>query len=94
MDSRTRDLATVEQWRNTRIEAVSSAAAGQLAAVLSHSTPEQGLVYVVKLLDVHPKLGKVSGRRLMANLGIDAFARVADLTTHQKEALLRECGEL
>lgn len=93
MDSRTKDLATVAQWRNTRVEAVARAASGHLAEVIDHPTPEQGLVYVVKLLDVHPKLGKVSGRRLMAQLGIDSFARVADLTAAHKQALLRECGE-
>ena len=93
MDSRTRDLATVARLRNVRIEAVNEAARGNVAEILRHPTPEQGFVYVVKLLDVHPKLGKVSGRRLMAKLGIAPFARVSDLTADQVVQLLRECGD-
>ncbi len=93
MDSRTRDLATVAQWRNARVRAVEEAASGRLSAVISDPTPEQGFVYVVKLLDVHPRLGKVAGRRLMAQLGIEPFARVSELSSDQLAALVRECGE-
>lgn len=93
MDTRTRDLATVARLRNARVEAVGDAERGNIAKILRDPTPEQRFVYVVKLLDVHPQLGKVSGRRLMATLGIAAFARVSDLTTNQISELLRECGE-
>jgi hypothetical protein len=93
MDSRTRDLATVAQWRNARVRSVEEAAAGRLRDIVVAPSPEQGFVYVVKLLDVHPRLGKVSGRRLMAQLGIEPFARVSELTSDQVAALLRECGE-
>lgn len=93
MDTRTSDLATVEQWRRARVDAVAQSASGHLLKVLSDPTPEQGFVYVVKLLDVHPRLGKVSGRRLMASLGIGPFARVSDLSSAQRDAVLAECGE-
>lgn len=93
MDSRTKDLATVARLRNVRIEAVGQAELGNIAGILSDPTPEQAFVYVVKLLDVHPRLGKVSGRRLMARLGIAPFARVSDLTNEQIVQLIRECGD-
>ncbi len=93
MDSRTRDLATVARLRNVRIEAVGQAEIGNIEGILRNPTPEQGFVYVVKLLDVHPRLGKVSGRRLMARLGIAPFARVSDLTSDHVVQLLRECGD-
>ena len=93
MDTRTRDLATVARLRNARVEAVHEAQRGHLARILRDPTPEQRFVYVVKLLDVHPRLGKVSGRRLMATLGIVPFARVSDLTENQITQLLRECGD-
>ena len=45
-------------------------------------------MYVVKLLDVSPRLGKVAGRRLMADLGIEPLSRVRDLTDPQRSALI------
>lgn len=93
MDSRTRDLATVARLRTVRIEAVHASERGHLDEILRRPTPDQGFVYVVKLLDVHPRLGKVSGRRLMARLGIAPFARVSDLTKEQVAKILDECGD-
>lgn len=93
MDTRTRDLATVQQWRQARVDAVEQSAAGRLSSIFTQPTSDQGFVYVVKLLDVHPRLGKVSGRRLMARLGIGPFARVSELTDQEKHAVLAECGE-
>jgi hypothetical protein len=37
---------------------------------------------------VSPRLGKVAGRRLMAELGIAALARVRELTVDQRRALI------
>ena len=93
MDTRTRDLATVARLRNARLDAVGEAERGDIATILRDPTPEQSFVYVVKLLDVHPRLGKVSGRRLMATLGIAPFARVSDLTESHITELVRACGD-
>ena len=49
---------------------------------------KEAQVYVVKLLDVSPRLGKVAGRRLMAELGIASLARVHELTDDQRRALI------
>ncbi|MCE2818601.1 MAG: hypothetical protein LW686_08130, partial [Ilumatobacteraceae bacterium] len=50
-------------------------------------------IYVVKLLDVHPALGKVSGRRLFADLGVVPFTRVCQLTSSQRSGILTAVGE-
>jgi len=47
----------------------------------------------VKLLDVHPALGKVVGRRLMDTLGLPPFITVAQLSSSQHAAILSACGE-
>lgn len=88
------DHALVESLRAARRAAVARSAERDVARVLDLPADDPGSrVYVVKLLDVHPALGKVTGRRLMGELGIDPFARVVDLTGHQRLAILEACGE-
>jgi hypothetical protein len=50
-------------------------------------------VYLVKLLDVHPALGKVVGRRLMDTLALPSFVTVSQLDSTQQKAILTACGE-
>jgi hypothetical protein len=89
MESTNTDMEVVAQLRNARVAAVLESSKGNLADVLeaTHDSNE-AQVYVVKLLDVSPRLGKVAGRRLMAELGIAALARVHELTEPQRRALI------
>jgi len=89
MESTNTDMEVVAQLRNARVAAVLESSKGNVADVLEapHDSYE-AQVYVVKLLDVSPRLGKVAGRRLMAELGIAALARVQDLTEQQRRALI------
>lgn len=95
METRTKDLETVSRLRTARVAAVSRSRSGDVESVLlsDHSSLE-AQVYVVKLLDVYPALGKVAGRRLMAELGIAPLARVADLTSQQLSKLQTSIGGL
>ena len=89
MDSTNTDIEVVARLRSARVAAVLESSNGNIAAVLEapHDSYE-AQVYVVKLLDVSPRLGKVAGRRLMAELGIAALARVQDLTEDQRRELI------
>lgn len=93
MDTRSRDLETISHIRTARRDAVERSRSGNLASVLDTSDEYEKCVYVVKLLDVHPALGKVKGRRLLSSLGVSQFDCVLDVTPDVKAAILREVGE-
>lgn len=94
MEASVRDLEVVAQLRAARRTSVNLASSGQLEALFCFpSDSNESQVYLVKLLDVYPGLGKVAGRRLMADLGIGQFTRVADLSDAQRTAVLQGCGE-
>jgi hypothetical protein len=94
MEASVRDLTAVAQLRSARRVSVNLAASGKLNAVfLLSPNSDESQVYLVKLLDVYPGLGKVAGRRLMADLGIGQFTRVSDLSDAQRAAVLLGCGE-
>jgi hypothetical protein len=94
MESTVSDFEMVKSLRNARVVAVKKAHEGKLAGVLSVSDDSlEAQVYVVKLLDVHPALGKVSGRRLLADLGVVPFTRVGQLTSAQRSGILAALGE-
>ena len=89
MESTNTDMEVVTQLRASRVAAVLESSRGNVASVLNASPDSyEAQVYVVKLLDVSPRLGKVAGRRLMAELGIGALSRVCDLTEQQRRALI------
>lgn len=89
MESTKSDMEVVAQLRTSRVAAVLESSKGNVSSVLEapHGSYE-AQVYVVKLLDVSPRLGKVAGRRLMAELGIEPLSRVRDLTDSQRTALI------
>jgi len=89
MESTYTDMEIVAQLRAARVAAVLESSQGNVVSVLE-APPEscEAQVYVVKLLDVSPSLGKVAGRRLMAELGIAALSRVKDLTATERCALI------
>ncbi len=93
MEPRAADLELVETLRSARAGAVKSSAAGNIAHVLSSAREADQFVYVVKLLDVHPTLGKVAGRRLLDSLGHTHFSRVSDLSASDVQVILAACGE-
>ncbi|MEY3290444.1 MAG: hypothetical protein RLY19_535 [Actinomycetota bacterium] len=94
MEASVRDLEVVAQLRAARRASVNFATSGKLRSLfLFPSDSDECQVYLVKLLDVYPGLGKVAGRRLMADLGIGQFTRVADLSDAQRTAVLQGCGE-
>lgn len=94
MESTVSDFEMVKNLRIARIAAVQKAQKGLIRDVLS--VPADSLdaqVYVVKILDVHPKLGKVAGRRLLADIGVVPFTRVGELTAQQRDSILTTVGE-
>jgi hypothetical protein len=94
MESTVSDFEMVKSLRNARVTAVEKAQRGLLAQVLSVSEESlEAQAYVVKLLDVHPALGKVAGRRLLADLGVVPFTRVGQLTNEQRNGILVAVGE-
>lgn len=92
MSERATDLAVIDEVRRARVRAVETAGAGRLAEVFSDTGFCQQ-VYVVKLLDVHPSLGKVAGRRLLDSLSISHMDRLCEVSAADKAAILRAVGE-
>lgn len=90
MSNRDADLATVGRMRRAHAEMVGLSRDGRLADALGDTDPHRVTTYVVKILDVAPGLGKVAGRRLLARLGVPAFARVADLDEQTRAAIVAE----
>ena len=89
MESTNSDMEVVTQLRASRVAAVLESSRGNVSSVLNASADSyEAQVYVVKLLDVSPRLGKVAGRRLMAEIGIEPLLRVRDLTDTQRLALI------
>lgn len=92
MSERATDLAVIDEVRRARVRAVETAGAGKLVEVFSDAGLGQQ-VYVVKLLDVHPSLGKVAGRRLLDSLSIPHMHRLCEVSAADKAAILRAVGE-
>ena len=89
MESTNTDMEVVAQLRTARVAAVLESSRGNVSSVLEAPNDSyEAQVYVVKLLDVAPRLGKVAGRRLMAELGIGPLSRVHELTEAQRCALI------
>ena len=61
-----------------------------LADALSATNPNAAVnrLYVVKLLESLPEIGKVQARRVMSEIAISEKCRVADLQTHQRAMLI------
>ncbi len=91
MEPRAEDLAVIAEFRSARIAAVEKASRGHVDQVLRQPTSAEAAVYVVKLLDVVPGVGKVAGRRLLSSIGLSPFDRVGDLTAKQIETILQVC---
>lgn len=69
------------------------ASSGSIEALLEVARDDdRSRAYVVKLLDVTPGVGKVAGRRLLASIGIQESARVADLDAAQRSKIVGGIG--
>lgn len=66
-----------------------------LSVALSNTNPDAAVnrLYVVKLLESLPGVGKVRARRVMNDIGISAKRRVLGLEASQRAALLKEFGK-
>lgn len=93
MERRARDLETISALRQVREHAIERSRSGDLASVLTGTDALVKQIYVVKLLDVHPRLGKVVGRRLLDSLGVSHFDRVSNLSEDTRSAILHAVGE-
>lgn len=89
MDARRTALETVREWRGEIERAVGAGASSPLAVVLSRG--DTGHAYLVKVLDVHPCLGKVAGRRLMAGLGLAPRTRIGEMSPGDVRSVVSAC---
>jgi hypothetical protein len=92
--------ATIEKARAIRIEMADvrmrlASASLRLTEALTITNPDTavGRLYVVKVLESLPGVGKVRARRVMIDIGISAKCRVVQLGSNQRAALLREFGK-
>lgn len=89
MELQARTLEVVSGWRRQIREATDASAAAPIGDVLSRT--DLAYPYIVKVLDVHPCMGKVAGRRLLDELRIDHRTRLSGLTHSQVDAIGRRC---
>lgn len=91
--------AIIERARTIRSEMSSvqvNVANGSLTLADSLSTKDAqaavNRLYVVKLLESLPEVGKVLARRVLSEIGIDEKCRVADLQQSQRALLIAKLG--
>lgn len=72
-----------------------ASASMSLAAALNITSPDAAVnrLYVVKLLESLPGVGKVRARRVMSDIGIAVKCRVLELEPNQRVELLKELGQ-
>ena len=87
-------LSNTRRIRDEMAQVRSKISSGDLglAEVLSDfdSTSAVNILYVVKLLESLPGVGKVRARRVMSEIGIPPKRRVMGLDATQREALIKE----
>lgn len=66
-----------------------------LAEALGNTSPDAAVnrLYVLKLLESLPGVGKVRARRVMSDIGIVEKRRVSELGANHRAALLKEFGQ-
>ena len=90
MELQARTIEMVSDRRRQVTEATRLAASGPISGVLDRV--DIPYTYVVKVLDVHPCLGKVAGRRLLDELGIAHRTRLGELVPDNRVAIEQACG--
>lgn len=92
--------AVIEKARTVRAEMAEvrvrlANASLSLAEALSNKNPDAAVnrLYVLKLLESLPGVGKVRARRVMSDIGIAEKRRVSELGANHRMALLKEFGQ-
>lgn len=92
--------ATIERARTIRNEMAEvrvHLASGSLLLADALSTTDQDAavnrLYVVKLLESLPEVGKVRARRIMGDIDISEKCRVVDLQPNQRALLITKLGQ-
>ena len=92
MSLRAQVLEDLRGVRAAREDVVARVAAGSLsiadALALAATRRDVAACYVTKLVEAVPGVGKVRGRRLLAELGVPPRCRCADLGVDVRDALL------
>ena len=88
METPVRALPTVERWRSEIASALEASRTRPLAEVLVAGSCH---ALVVKALDIHPCLGKVAGRRLMAACNVPESMTIGELDAPRRDALVSAC---
>ena len=92
MSSRAQVLEDLRGARAAREDVVARVAAGSLslaeALELAATRRDVAACYVTKLVEAVPGVGKVRGRRLLAELGVPPRQRCGELTVDLRDALL------
>lgn len=84
------DFSTARRIRAGIDAAMEDSRAGNVADVLRAAPDDpRGAVYVVRLLECVPGIGKVVARRIAAEQGHDGMTRVSDLSVAEREDLVR-----
>jgi hypothetical protein len=92
--------ATIERARTIRNEMAdvrARLARGSLLLTdaLSNPNPDAAVnrLYVVKLLESLPEIGKIRARRVMGDIGIAEKCRVLELKSNQRSMLITKLGQ-
>ncbi|MEY3745352.1 MAG: hypothetical protein RLZ48_1030 [Actinomycetota bacterium] len=89
MELQTRTLEVVSTWRQQITDATRAASEGHIEGVLGRT--DLSHPYIVKVMDVHPCMGKVAGRRILDELGIAHQTHLSRLTAAQVAAISQRC---
>ena len=94
MSSRTQLLEDLRAIRREREQLLARVAAGELglSAVLSMVATRREVAecYVTKIVEALPGVGKVRGRRLLADIGVASRTRCSDLSARHRDDIVRE----
>lgn len=87
------DFSSARRIRAGIDRAMEDAVSGRIVDVLRvEGGDPRGEVYVVRLLESAPGIGKVAARRIAAELGHDGFTRVSELSAGEREDLVSTLG--
>lgn len=92
MTLRAQILEDLRRVRTAREQVIAGVAGGSItlgeALELAASQREVESCYVSKLVEALPAVGKVRGRRLLADIGVPVRSRCGDLSPEQRRAIL------
>jgi hypothetical protein len=93
MSSRAQLLADLRAIRDERDTVLAGVARGDhtITAVLALTTTHRAVAgcYVSKIVEALPGVGKVRGRRMLADIGVAPRTQCADLSARHRDDILR-----